>query len=534
MANFSLHLALRNLNPKRSPFSGLTLLSVLGVMIGVTVLAVVTAVMEGFERDMKDRILAFTPHIELLDHTGLDLDGENHWSNVSEQAIQIQGVKSASGIIQDAAVIDKNGYQKSVTYKAFDTADTTLVARLSEMLDMETHPDSSADMGFEDTAVISSYLANEYYLEVGDTFQLISTKNFQDVLTAYKSTQHTVLSERFPDEIQQIKEFFQTHLKSPSLQVPIKFSEVNTVYTLLFNLNESNARELEKDLLISTANLLADGEDQGENFLFAVEALQEGLTNIIQLTTIDPDAEDLKRLKGLESLVLPRDVTVAGVYQASGHLLVPDLFIPLSFGQELLDYGDEVKSIALEIDQPYQAQIFAQQLNDNNAIPGWFAYSWVEQWQSLFDTFRTQEQMLGFVMSFVTLGSAFAIFAVMFLNALQRRREIGIMMAMGASRTQIVWLFLIQGFIVGILGVILGSGLTYLIIENRTWIQSGLASFGFDIFPSDFHGLNVIPAYLEVSDLININLFSLMLCWVAPLAPALYAVNYDAAKSLRS
>ena len=142
--------------------------------------------------------------------------------------------------------------------------------------------------------------------------------------------------------------------------------------------------------------------------------------------------------------------------------------------------------------------------------------------------------MLGFVMSFISLGAAFAIFAVMFLNALQRRREIGIMVALGATRTQIIWVFLIQGFIVGVVGVLIGTGCTYLILENRAAIQTALASVGVEVFPADFHGFNVIPAHLELSELLRINLLSLILCWLAPLAPALYAVNCDAAKSLRS
>jgi len=57
---------------------------------------------------------------------------------------------------------------------------------------------------------------------------------------------------------------------------------------------------------------------------------------------------------------------------------------------------------------------------------------------------------------------------------------------------------------------------------------------GVEVFPADFHGFNVIPAHLELSELLRINLLSLILCWLAPLAPALYAVNCDAAKSLRS
>ena len=63
--SFSLTLALRYLNPKRTYFSLITLVCLLGVAVGVMVLIVVLAVMAGFEREVKSRLLGFSPHIEL-------------------------------------------------------------------------------------------------------------------------------------------------------------------------------------------------------------------------------------------------------------------------------------------------------------------------------------------------------------------------------------------------------------------------------------------------------------------------------------
>ena len=65
MQSFSLTLALRYLNPKRTYFSLITLVCLLGVAVGVMVLIVVLAVMAGFEREVKSRLLGFSPHIEL-------------------------------------------------------------------------------------------------------------------------------------------------------------------------------------------------------------------------------------------------------------------------------------------------------------------------------------------------------------------------------------------------------------------------------------------------------------------------------------
>src|SRR5207237_2361768 len=60
---FSLFLALRYLKPKRTFLSIITLISVLGVMLGVTVLILVIAVMTGFDRELRQKVIDFDAHI---------------------------------------------------------------------------------------------------------------------------------------------------------------------------------------------------------------------------------------------------------------------------------------------------------------------------------------------------------------------------------------------------------------------------------------------------------------------------------------
>src|SRR5215469_12455753 len=68
---FELLLALRYLRPKRTFVSVITLISVLGVTLGVAVLIIVISVMSGFDRQLRDKILGFSPHLRVLepDHT---------------------------------------------------------------------------------------------------------------------------------------------------------------------------------------------------------------------------------------------------------------------------------------------------------------------------------------------------------------------------------------------------------------------------------------------------------------------------------
>src|SRR2546426_1401920 len=62
---FELFLALRYLRPKRTFVSVITLISVLGVMLGVAVLIIVISVMSGFDKETRDRLLGFNAHLRV-------------------------------------------------------------------------------------------------------------------------------------------------------------------------------------------------------------------------------------------------------------------------------------------------------------------------------------------------------------------------------------------------------------------------------------------------------------------------------------
>src|SRR4051812_22983789 len=62
---FELQLALRYLRPKRTFVSVITLISIIGVTLGVAVLIIVISVMTGFDKELRDKILGFDPHLRV-------------------------------------------------------------------------------------------------------------------------------------------------------------------------------------------------------------------------------------------------------------------------------------------------------------------------------------------------------------------------------------------------------------------------------------------------------------------------------------
>ncbi|MBN2786542.1 MAG: ABC transporter permease [Pontiellaceae bacterium] len=87
---FSLYLAIKYLKPKRSIVSAVTVISMLGVTIGVAVLIVVLSVMTGFDEVWRDKILGFNPHISIVEQGGI--------VNDPDQLIQkLEGMSSVKG-----------------------------------------------------------------------------------------------------------------------------------------------------------------------------------------------------------------------------------------------------------------------------------------------------------------------------------------------------------------------------------------------------------------------------------------------------
>src|SRR5689334_21550509 len=89
---FELQLALRYLRPKRTFVSVITFISIIGVMLGVAVLIIVISVMTGFDKELRDKILGFYPHLRITDYTSRPL--KNHRdlarlvsSNVNARAV---------------------------------------------------------------------------------------------------------------------------------------------------------------------------------------------------------------------------------------------------------------------------------------------------------------------------------------------------------------------------------------------------------------------------------------------------------------
>lgn len=517
--------------------SSFSLISLIGVMLGVLVLVVVMAVYAGLEREVKGRLLGFTPHILLRSQfSGEGLEAMVDWKGAMEMARGLPRVEAASAFVADNVILDVGTRQNPVHFLAVDAADAAQVKGIEAMLDLEKHPGSTAEMGIDDRMVVSSLVAKQFGIGVGDVVRLYSTRNFEQVLEAYKVTKEPPLREAHAEAWEGAKRALAAGWVEAEggFRLPVELVR-DEVYGPLRGIYDARIREPERQLLegVLVAFEAADRDAGGTFYQFNAEARRAVEGGVAALDGTDVKEMNAEILGGLESIVLPREVTVCGVYQASQMTITPDLFVPLPLAQGLAGLDEAVQGIALRLDDPYQAESVAigarQSLGE-----GWSLLTWGEQYQGFFALINQQRVMMYFALSFIVLVSAFSMMAVMFTVTIQKRREIGVMKALGAAPGQIVRVFLYQGMILGVMGAVLGVGLGRLVVHFRGPVQSVFRALGFDPFEASFTGFSVLPAHHNPVEQVVIGLMAFVLCSLAAFVPAFFAARSDAAKSLRN
>ena len=161
---FSLSMALKYLKPKKSLVSIVTLISMVGVALGVAVLIIVLSVMTGFDEVWRDRILKFNAHVNLLPRTGL----VESWESLCEEALSLEEVVGAAPMIDGLVLTQTESRMHTPILRGVDTEREKSV---SEVPDSIIDGEFSLDYG---EIVIGNGVARRMNLHVGDVVNVVS------------------------------------------------------------------------------------------------------------------------------------------------------------------------------------------------------------------------------------------------------------------------------------------------------------------------------------------------------------------------
>ena len=160
---FTYFLALRYLKPKRTFLSLITLISILGVVLGISVLIIVISVMTGFERELQRKIVGFDADILISGNEVM-----NNWREILDRTKKTEGVVAAAPFAQGRVIVQFQNHRSVPWLRGINPELEQSVANLKQFL-VAGEFDLSGDNG-----IIGSELASNLGVNIGDTIEIYS------------------------------------------------------------------------------------------------------------------------------------------------------------------------------------------------------------------------------------------------------------------------------------------------------------------------------------------------------------------------
>ncbi|MBI4515257.1 MAG: lipoprotein-releasing ABC transporter permease subunit [Deltaproteobacteria bacterium] len=406
---YELFIGLRYLRAKRKEafISLITVISMIGVMIGVMTLNIALAIMTGFEEDLRDRILGFNPHVIVLSYSGSMAEPQS----VVDRVLPVAGVMAAEPFIYGQVMLSTQQNVSGVVVRGVLPA-----------------PGGTVDL--------------ERHLSQGHVAELAKLHPVQ---------------------------------RDPGVGGTVELPGII--------LGKELARQLN----------LAPGD--------AVSVVSPMGT---------PSAAGLvPRVK--------RFVVVGFFNSGMSEYDASLAYVSLREAQRFFDLGEAVTGIEVRVRDLYDADQVAAALSRELGFP-YRVRDWMEVNHNLWSALKLEKTVYFIVLLLIILVAAFNIVATLIMVVMEKRKDIAILKSMGATAAGVGRIFVYKGFIVGVVGTLLGNLAGYVscvVLKHYEFIK----------LPPDVFYVSTVPVRMYPEYFAAVTLASLLICLLATIYPARQAAR---------
>jgi len=431
---FETFIAGRHLTRRRKTgfISLISMISVAGVAIGVMALIVVLAVMSGFDRELKNKIVGVQPHLRIEKVDGIE-DADRDLAAIRSH--NIPGLVSASKFIEGQAILRSTKNATGVVVKGIDP--------------------QAEDLSIFEKNMVSG------------------TLNFKD----------SVQIER-----KRFLWFFKRKIETRQGSVFI-----------------------------------------GENLAASLGA-QVG--DVIYMITPIPEPEN--PFVPLPMHVRTWPFLVRGIYRVGMNDFDTSLaLVTIEQAQKVYQMGTKVTGISMRFKNVDDAEKWKWVIAGDFSNQ-YFFRSWYDMNQNFFQALKVEKSVMTILLGLIILVAAFNIISTLTMVVMEKTKDIGILRALGATRMSIRKIFVLEGFSIGSMGIMLGAAAGLALAYNLNPVADFLKkTTGLDVFPSDIYLFDRIPSEVHLPDVVTIVGFALLVAVVAGFYPAHRAANLNPVEALR-
>lgn len=226
--------------------------------------------------------------------------------------------------------------------------------------------------------------------------------------------------------------------------------------------------------------------------------------------------------------------TVAGIFSAgAGFNFDTKLaFIDISDAQKLMQFGSNISGLKMKIQNIYAAPELSDQLADKLGMD-YEVGNWTQQFGEFFHAVKLEKTMMFLILLLIIAVAAFNLVASLVMVVNDKQSEIAILRTLGATPSTILWIFIVQGMMVGVIGTLIGLVGGLILASNATSIVNALQSLlNTQILSSNVYFVDYLPSKIMISDLWQICLAALFMSFIATIYPAWRASKTVIAEAL--
>jgi lipoprotein-releasing system permease protein len=226
--------------------------------------------------------------------------------------------------------------------------------------------------------------------------------------------------------------------------------------------------------------------------------------------------------------------TVVGLFTAGMQEYDRQLaIIHIGDGQRLLRMGEGVTGVRLKLRDMFDGWKVARDLSDH--LGSFYRIrDWSADHANFFRAIRMEKTVMFIILSLIIGVAAFNLVSSLVMLVTDKQADIAILRTLGMSPRSIMAVFVVQGSLIGIVGVILGliGGLSLTI--NLQWVVKAIESLmGTELMPADVYYITGVPTELRQWDVVQITLVALCMSMLATVYPAWRAARTEPAAALR-
>ena len=210
-----------------------------------------------------------------------------------------------------------------------------------------------------------------------------------------------------------------------------------------------------------------------------------------------------------------------GMFEYDANLAITDL----KTAQEFFEYGNKATGIQLKLKDVYQANIVSQALTKELG-GAFYVKDWMQMNRNLFSALKLEKFAMFVILTLIVLVASFNIISMLMVNVTEKQRDIAILKSMGATDRLIKLIFMCEGFLIGVIGTIIGIIFGVVLCEI-------IKNYDIIKLPADVYYLSKLPVKVKLKEVLLISASALIISLISTVYPAHRAAKLNPVEILR-